>query len=58
MPTAYDKGKNFPQDPMTLERRFTTAPLSSPWSAKEEEKEREGDGLGSRVGIAGFQIQI
>jgi hypothetical protein len=57
MPTAYDKGKNFPQDPMTSERRFTAAPLSSPWSAKEE-KEREGDGLGSRVGIAGFQIQI
>jgi hypothetical protein len=43
---------------MTSERRFIAAPLSSPWSAKEEEKEREGDGLGSRVGIAEFQIQI
>jgi hypothetical protein len=42
MPTAYDKGKNFPQDPMSPERRFTVAPLSSLWSAKKKKKREKG----------------
>jgi hypothetical protein len=47
----------FPQDPMTSERRFTAAPLSSPWSAKEEEGERRGIFL-SRVDMAEFKFEF
>jgi hypothetical protein len=30
--------ENFPQDPMSPERRFTVSPLSSLWSAKKKKK--------------------
>jgi hypothetical protein len=56
MPTANDKGKNFPQDPMSLERRFIAAPLSPLWSAKKKEKREKGMVWGSRFCNVGFQI--
>jgi hypothetical protein len=56
MPTANDKGKNFPQDPMSLERRFTAALLTPLWSAKKKEKREKGMVWGSRVCNVIFEI--
>jgi hypothetical protein len=58
MPTANDKGKNFPQDPMSPGRRFTAAPLSSLWSAKKKKKREKGMVWGLGFCNVGFQIQI
>jgi hypothetical protein len=43
---------------MTSERRFTAAPLSSPWSAKEEERERGEEIFLSRVDMAEFKFEF
>jgi hypothetical protein len=43
---------------MATEREIHSSSLFFSLSARDEEREREKDGLESRVGIAGFQIQI
>jgi hypothetical protein len=49
MPTVYDKEKNFPQDPMSPEGRFTADPLFSFWSVRRRKRERRGE-----FGVLGF----
>jgi hypothetical protein len=60
MPTANDKGKNFPQDPMSPERRFIAAPLSPLWSAKKKEKREKGwfGGLGFATSDFKFEFEF
>jgi hypothetical protein len=43
---------------MVSEREIHCSSFSFFPSARDEEREREGKGLRSRVGIAGIQIQI
>jgi hypothetical protein len=58
MPTTYDKGKNFPQDPMSPERRFTAAPLFSLWSAKKKEKREKGVVWGLGFAWPAFKFKV
>jgi hypothetical protein len=54
--TENDKEKKFLPDPMTTEREIYSSSLFFSLSAIDEEREREEDGLESRVGIAEFKI--
>jgi hypothetical protein len=54
--TENDKEKRFLPDPMVAEREIHGSSFSFSLSARGEEIEREGNGLRSRVGIAGIQI--
>jgi hypothetical protein len=56
MPCKNDKEKRFLPDPMVTEREIHCSSFSFSLSARGEEREREGSGLRSRVGIAGIQI--
>jgi hypothetical protein len=56
MPSKNNKEKRFLPDPMLLEREIHCSSFSFFPSARGEEREREGKGLRSRVGIAGVQI--
>jgi hypothetical protein len=58
MPSRNNKEKRFLPDPMFSEREIHCSSFSFFPSARGEEREREGKGLRSRVGIAGIQIQI
>jgi hypothetical protein len=53
-----DKEKRFLPDPMVTEREIHGSSFSFSQSARGEEREREGNGLRSRVSISGIQIQI
>jgi hypothetical protein len=53
--TENDKEKKFLPDPMVTEREIHSSSPFFSLSARGEEREREGNGLGSRVGIARIQ---